>query len=54
MTLALAANPGRRYDSPVPHAVTGDAAGRRFAIEMSAARSVAYDGANAGTIVGIL
>ncbi len=47
-------NPGRQYKSPVPHAVAWDVAGRRRNIEMSATRSVAYDAANDGTIVGML
>ncbi len=54
MTTNFFGNPGRRYDSPVPHAVTWDAVGRRSPIHMDAARSVAYDVANDGTVVGML
>ena len=54
MTTNFFGNPGRRYDSPVPHALAWDNTGRRSEVETGAARSVAYDAADDGTIVGML
>ena len=54
MTGNFFGNPARRYDSAVPHAVAWDAAGHRTPIERGAVRSVAYDVADDGTIVGML
>ena len=54
MTTNFFGNPGRTYDSPVPHAIAWDARGRRVALERGGKRSVAYDVANDGTAFGTL
>ena len=54
MTTNFFGNPGRRYDSPVPHALAWDVQGKMIAMERAAVRSVAYDVADDGTAVGML
>lgn len=47
-------NPGRRYDSAIPHAIAWDAHGRRIALERGQVRSVAYDVSDGRTAIGTL
>ncbi len=54
MTTNFFGNPGRRYDSSVPHALAWDARGKRIALERGATRSIAYDVGDDGTAVGML
>lgn len=54
MTTNFFGNPGRKYESPVPHALAWDTNGRRIELEHREQRSVAYDVTDNGTVFGML
>ena len=52
--VGASARPGGFPVEPTPHAIAWDARGRTIALEHGARRSVAYDVADDGTVVGML